>query len=771
MRNVIKCFFMFIVVFSFNIVVKADLHDYSGGGSGNTGTLSGGSWSTGYVGVKVSIVNSSNAVEDVEIFLNSSGEGGTSFSYDNNPKTHQSTSITWTAGTNRTTYTATFLPSNWKDSDGNTIDIYDILTKNSYENLKAVLAHSSLSGSAGTGDYIYVEPMVKIGTYYGTAFEMTNAFLNGGCGTSGTFCYSYSAHVFGGTNSGKRGVLYNTLYVSTGINGVTAFSDSGSTRDTRNSCLKTSSCGRGIGIFRYDDLYPTGNIQINKYKQGTSTLITSNAAEFKIYSGSNCTGDVVKTVTTSNGKVTVSSLKPGTYSIYESKVPGEDLGANKPYEIPKNRCVKTSVTVSTGQTTTTNIYNTPTCVTKLSDLGSNRTVAQLFDLFKEYPKFNNLLNISNPSCSASTCKTTIKDDKEKSIITGCLSASGETSSFNENNLSCYDEKIQNATGSYVGFCKDNLTLKNNLGVNKFYSYAGQFLIRNIEKDGNLIIKIYDNKLNPVEINNQYISTATTTKTCYVLSGNDSYVSSTLPNINVYFDDENNELKADVTTENSPLSTVSVFNKYVYKKIYNYKMKEVYLEKFTGKETTKSVNTRGPIYGIISKFNKTSGNIYFNVYYNGKWAAKEKDYFCTYELTPEVIRYEESSNGKIDVEFRIIDTTKPFERDTNSNWCDDSGDCSQNNDIVIEKIINSNNSYNKTGEGPIYKITLDPTDIKIIRKYNSDHKYEYYKLAKNSEGKYVNAFVYDLTNGILNKYKDNGTIKSSYGKLNHKLIIK
>ena len=135
----------------------------------------GGAFNKEFVGMKVSIVSSSNQVKDVEIFLNSTGKGSPdpNFSYDNNPKTHQSSSITWT--TTRTIYKVSFLPSSWT-KDGKSINLYDILTKNSYANLKTILEHSSLNSSVGPGDYILVEPMVRIGRYYGTAFELQLLF-------------------------------------------------------------------------------------------------------------------------------------------------------------------------------------------------------------------------------------------------------------------------------------------------------------------------------------------------------------------------------------------------------------------------------------------------------------------------------------------------------------------------------------------------------------------------------------------------------------------
>jgi hypothetical protein len=59
-----------------------------------------------------------------------------------------------------------------------------------------------------------------------------------------------------------------------------------------------------------------------------------------------------------------------------------------------------------------------------------------------------LLNFSHPECSNKKCNNL--DVK----ITGCLSAKGETSAFNENNLSCFDDEYKDAYGNLVAFCKN-----------------------------------------------------------------------------------------------------------------------------------------------------------------------------------------------------------------------------------------------------------------------------------------------------------------------------
>jgi len=527
--------------------------------------------------------------------------------------------------------------------------------------------------------------------------------------------------------------------------------------------------GYGITIVRYDDIYtsvpepepdPKGSIKILKYKEGTSSLITSDSATFKIHIGENCNGIVVDTISTSGGIATTSSLSAGTYSIEESKVPGEDSGKNKPYVVPSDRCVVKSVSVNASYTTSVPIYNTPTCTTKLNELGKNPTINQLLTLYNEYPSFNNLLNFDNPSCSIKDCSSSTKISEI--LITGCLTATGETSSFTEKDLSCYDEKYSDYTGFYNGFCKNTLDLKNNLGVNKFYANSGQFLIHKTSEN---IYKIYDQNLNPVEINSKYLATATLKKDCYILNGSTVSINEELPTINLYFNDTDQELSYDKINNTPSISYKGDFIKYIYSSIYNYKLNNIYLEKLTGKVFKEKTDlTTDAIEAISSNFVAKEGNINFELIYNGKHAKKNSNY-CTYSTKDRIVK-----NGNLDLELRLIDTKKPFNRITKSNWCDGT-DCSKNNNIVKKYIINSVNSYGFDKDGnkkePIYKIILDSSSIKLIRKYNDTNQYSYYKRIKKDDVM-VNAFVYDLKNGILNQYKEDNTIDYSFGILKYKL---
>lgn len=763
MKKLLKYVFLLIISVCFMINIKADLNDYSGGNSGSLGNLTGGEWSTSTVGMKVSIVNNVNEVKDVEIFLNSNGKSSGNFSSNNRPKTHQNSSITWVKGSNVTTYKASFLPDRWFDSNNKTVDLYNILYKDNYKNLKSVLEHESLKTSVSEGDYILIEPMTKIGDYYGTAYELANGFnLNSKCSTKKSFCWTYTKAVFSGnTNQPEGGIFYNTIYLRNSVLDLTTYSDpSESIYSSRRKCFMSSTCGLGIGAFSYDDIYPGGYIEIRKYKEGTTSLITSDSATFEIYNGENCNGTIVDTVNTSSGIAKTTSLSSGVYSIKEKKVPGEDKGDKKPYVVPSDRCVVKSVSVSLSSTIPVSIYNTPTCTTKLNELGENPTIIQLLSLYNEYPNFNNLLNFENPSCSIKKCSSST--ESKEALITNCLTATGETSTFTEKDLSCYDEKYSDYTGFYNGFCKNTFDLKNNLGVNKFYANAGQFLIHKTSEN---IYKIYDENLNPVEVNSKYLATAILKKECYILNDSTTFVNEELPTINLYFNDENQELAYDKIDNTPSVGYKDNFTKYTYSSRYNYKLNDIYLEKLTGKVfKEKSDLTTDAIEAISSNFIAKEGNIYFNLVYNGKSAKPDSDY-CTYSTKHRIVK-----DDNLDLELRLIDTKNPFNRKTKTNWCDDN-DCSKDNNIVKKYIINSINSYGLDKDGnkqePIYKIILDADSIKTIRKYNEVNQYNYYKLI-NKDGVIVNAFVYDLKNGILNQYKEDNTVDYSFGILKYKL---
>ena len=73
------------------------------------------------------------------------------------------------------------------------------------------------------------------------------------------------------------------------------------------------------------------------------------------------------------------------------------------------------------------------------------------------------------------------------------------------------------------------------------------------------------------------------------------------------------------------------------------------------------------------------------------------------------------------------------------------------------------SYTGSTHRPLYKIILDSNSIQIIRAYNKDNKYDYYRLIEK-EGNMINAFLYDLKNGVLKQYDADGDVTKTYGTL-------
>lgn len=106
-------------------------------------------------------------------------------------------------------------------------------------------------------------------------------------------------------------------------------------------------------------------------------------------------------------------------------------------------------------------------------------------------------------------------------------------------------------------------------------------------------------------------------------------------------------------------------------------------------------------------------------------------------------------GGIDVIYRTIDLEDPFpgqaasNRETGSNWCawhNGIFDCSYDNLTVKNVITRQKTQTRKDGskvydEGHVlYKITLDSSTIKAIRRYNDKNKYDDWNLVCHDNGK-------------------------------------
>ena len=197
---------------------------------------------------------------------------------------------------------------------------------------------------------------------------------------------------------------------------------------------------------------------------------------------------------------------------------------------------------------------------------------------------------------------------------------------------------------------------------------------------------------------------------------------------------------------------------------SYDLPSVYVYRLSGKKcnsTTSSCLNIGQ--GIISQFKdakskdtiKIEGKDYlklpFKIEFNKKsyGVAFDKNISsnsCVYSVEPEIIKYNNKPDGELRLEFRTIDINDPFpgkdgnSRNVGSNWCSRNAEgtiesCSGNsteNKTIETYITNKNNSKNITHEGAKYTITLTPSIIKKIKKYNKENSYDDFKFDCDKE---------------------------------------
>lgn len=620
------------------------------------------------------------------------------------------------------------LSSTWdgKNSNGSYLDNY--LKKDNYKNLKEILGYLGYNNTNfKSNDVVIIEPATLVACsgskYFGTATALTKKNISYR-GTTDNVCKTgdkYNGYTFQN--------VFRSMYKALKV--------SASCSDSKYS---------GCGYFKYNVsgmgyVNPTGNIKIEIKSNGQ--LITSSNVSFKVYSGNSCSGTLVDTVNTRSGVATLSNKTTGTYTVCQTTDPGNGYVATP---ISTGGKAQTKQLTSSGQTYT--FEYTKNCTSEL--LNSPKTAEALFGLYKEY-KLKGLLNINQPSCLNVSCNS------EKLEITGCLAAN-VNSNFSVNNLSCYDgDPITDAYGNYIGFCKQSLNISNELdNMNTFYSYSGQFLIKKkTDNTGTTYMEVYKSRLDPVNISapdkiyTDSISTATSEKTCYVLSGKQpaTAISSSPASAEIYF---GSDQSLDSISNSLPTITNHVGNGLVenkYSIIYKYNFKPIYLEKITGKKVdTKSNKTTDGIIGLLSNFNNSNGNIPFKIKYGNSVITSDA---CQYDVTKQIVKFDNAitnNKGELNLEFRTIDTKNPFSnREANANW-------KEKESIITTGI----NSYGLDADGvkhlPKYVIILNSNDIKIIRDYNEDNKYNAYNIVcendENGNEVCVNSFLNSLEKGIL-----------------------
>lgn len=492
------------------------------------------------------------------------------------------------------------------------------------------------------------------------------------------------------------------------------------------------------------------SINLNKTSKGSLVIyikdesnvqITSpnSQATYQIHQGANCTGTVVgSTVTTKSGKTEEIPLSPETYSIKEITHPSGYIESS-------NKCVKTSVGITAGNSTPVTINYKQDCDLKLQNLKdtygvSNIPATELFNLYTDFPSKNNLLNMSNPSCTVKPCD---KNPYNKACLKVELG-----NSITQNDLSCYDEQIQDSTGKYIGFCSTYFKLESPLntlngsdGKLYFYGKSGQFLI----KQENNLIKIYDQNLNPVQISANNFATSNTVRTCYVLNGY-GYSNGNLNTVyELYFGNNDDNSSADGLSKETtniagtPSQTSTGLTKYTYTQRIIYNLNNIYFEKMTGKysEIKTSTTTPTPIRGVIVPFYRKSPYEYTTWFVlkgsGGIYGENGEDFnmdnLCRYFVSQEVLEIpNKGSEGKLNLKFRTVNTNsnEAFLNKENQSGRQIGSNWSKEEDRIQVLDVN-NNSYNRSRSGPIYRIQLTPSDIDNIRRYNKDESYDNYKL--------------------------------------------
>lgn len=693
------------------------------------------------------------------------------------------------------------LPIEWPGSQDFSLDGW--LKKDNFTNLRLII-NEAFYGSElkkmyslidkGIDLYILVEPMLVIGKFYGTPYELSHLFCNGNkneCPTSlvdlqGITLWDrfYDTIYMEKRNIGNLG--YNLAYYAGSRNttikmdgifsktvgaglGVYKFDevfethtcekigdkyygkDGGEVKyeQYRNECLNTPppqiySCKIVNGIYykkngsittsktEYETDCETADLKIYKRNSVNSSLITSATTTFRLYKGIGCTGNFVAEEDTISGVVTFSGLTQGVYSLEEYKYPN---GYNK----PSNSCVLNQIDVTVGINTRT-VYNTPSCSQELSN--SNKTKSELFALYDKYG-YNGLLNFNNPSCSSVSCN--------HSTDFSCLSANFERwTTFNSNNISCYNEKFD-FNGSEV-YCLNTFELNNRLGTTNWSVKSGQMIIQSL--------------------NNITAATGTVTRKCYFRGSSIGFDPGTYSKYVSYVEFNNKNLPASNTSQTLSES-YSNGSYHEYSASVNYNLNPVYSEVVTG-----NVNSSGGMnykilgYGIVSEWKATSRyEIPFAVglksdfggtYKNNRWVySASNQNRCWVDPIPELITPPSNRNNpyKLNLEIRIIDTSNPFPgktgtntRTVGTNWRSQSVSSYNNtlrnriesniSNLVFDKNLLSMYDLNKDGK-------INDEDLEFFDWRASN--YNNNEIMSKSNNSYI-AYIMSTTNNSYNKNK-------------------
>lgn len=360
---------------------------------------------------------------------------------------------------------------------------------------------------------------------------------------------------------------------------------------------------------------------------------------------------------------------------------------------------------------------------------------------KEKIYCNNLIEYQKVN-SSETYKFCFQD----SLITSCLRELDLNPILNNSNRCKKYEYEYDSSNTYY-FIEQGKTLQPLFENDVLYDGKNYYLIE--RNDMSEFVSIG---------NNEYVSSNSSYK---LYSGSQSFY-----NKYMNYDD----YITNVSLDGSKLNNNVIFQEPIIEKVDNfykvtgiieayYTLNPISIYKLSGKLCEQNSNQCSTIgYGVVSKFidgaNNAKSSFNFSI---SNVNAKNFNVFnfndnniCEYQSIPEIITYDQVPNGKIELEFRSIDTSNPFPgvsgstRITGSNWCDETGNCSGDstkNQIINDVITNSNNSYNKDKTKPIYTIKLTPKTISDIRNYNKSNPYDdYWVTCDQITGKCENSFL-------------------------------
>ncbi len=494
----------------------------------------------------------------------------------------------------------------------------------------------------------------------------------------------------------------------------------------------------------------TGSLELLKV-DASNNSITSSDVSVKVCKEQNVNSTTCqeKTFRTS---ITISNLSIGTYYIYETKAPTGYYIPDNPYYVGS---VEVKPSTSNNPTTYT-ITNKNECEYEFDKLTSTEknSMTKRIELYKNFlnktpsKNYQNLLNLNKVS-GKDACTSVTRSDNYKG---GCLvTTKSVSSSISASNLSYYENMISSTNAT--AFCSSNYTfyskVKNNgkISSNIVNDFYGNSINFGSFKSGRMVLKL--------DIANRKIAEGTLTITCYVAgTDKDNYAKNLSFDYRKYVDkvcltDDGSSCntKTNYLVEDSLTSSVSNVKdgteliKHTTTLKYDYLLRPIYGKYGSGEIVQNSSNSRLLGYGIISKF--------------GDYGEKKLKFeipslgisnkLCKYDVEPEIVECigETCNSGntgnpgnpinpgtpwELNLAFRQISKSNPFPgksgngRKVNSNWCD-GNNCNNNNKTVEETITNKNDSYNSTGDGPIYTINLNTKTIEQIKNKNKGQAYD------------------------------------------------